>query len=195
MNGLTLENEKVYLRLLSVSDIPLLYPISSIEDHWQHSITTAFGDQEVLNTYIAEALSQHQNKQSIPFVVIDNLSGEVAGSTRLYKINRPNKSCAIGYTWYAKKFQGTHINKNCKYLLLQYAFEMMEMERVEFEADKDNHRSVNAIRSIGATHEGTLRNNILMHNGKRRNTAILSVLKEEWLSHVKNNLQQKINIL
>src|SRR5690606_19266934 len=101
--------------------------------------------------------------------------------TRIYEINSIHKTCSIGYTWYGKKFQGTGLNKNCKYLLFKFAFEELLMERIQFRADKNNIRSINAIKSLGCKEEGILRNNMYKPDGTRRDSIILSILKNEWL--------------
>ena len=84
------------------------------------------------------------------------------------------------------------MNKHCKYLLLSFAFEQLGMERVEFRADADNERSIAAMKSIGCVVEGILRSNVPTFSGKRRNSIVLSILKEEWLDSVKEQLRKKL---
>ena len=103
-----------------------------------------------------------------------------------------NQTLQLGYTWYGAKFQGTGLNKNCKLLLLQFAFETMGMERVEFRADKNNQRSIAAMKSIGCTNEGILRSNVPNAMGGRRDSIVLSILKHEWEGRVKELLISKI---
>jgi RimJ/RimL family protein N-acetyltransferase len=94
----------------------------------------------------------------------------------------------LGYTWYGSAFQGTGLNKHCKYLLLNFAFEKMHMERVEFRADNDNKRSIAAMKSIGCMEEGILRSNSIKQDGSRRDSIVLSILKVEWEKTVKERL-------
>ena len=92
---------------------------------------------------------------------------------------------------YGKRFQGTGLNKHCKYLLLEFAFEQLNMERVEFRADNQNLRSIAAMKSIGCTQEGVLRSNTYKSDGTRRDSIVLSILKEEWYQYIKSDLKAK----
>lgn len=118
------------------------------------------------------------------------LKNEYAGSTRFYDINLPFKALQLGYTWYGKNFRGTRLNKNCKLLLLEFAFEKMLMERVEFRADNNNARSIAAMKSIGCKVDGILRSNMPTRNTEvRRDSIVLSILKNEWFDDVKIKLK------
>jgi len=103
-----------------------------------------------------------------------------------------NKALTIGYTWLGKNYQGTGLNKNCKFLLLSYAFETLGFERVEFRADNDNKKSIAAMQSIGCTIEGVLRSDGYKQNGLPRNSIVLSILKTEWLGSTKQKLKDKL---
>ena len=134
------------------------------------------------------------DKKEYPFIVFDKRINQYVGSTRFYDIQLNNFSMQLGYTWYSKIAQGTGLNANCKFLLLQFAFEKTNMERVEFRADNNNLRSVAAMKGIGCTVEGVLRQNVIKPDGGRRDSIVLSILKEEWEKTVKNNLLRKIKI-
>lgn len=127
-----------------------------------------------------------------PFIVFDKRTNEYAGSTRFYDINLSFQTLQLGYTWYGKRFRGTGLNAHCKYLLLQFAFEEMNMLRVEFRADNMNERSIAAMKKIGCTVEGTLREDVPKVSGGRRNSVILSILKSEWESGVKKDLKHQL---
>ena len=129
-----------------------------------------------------------------PFIVFDKNTQQYAGSTRFYDIQVANKTLQLGYTWYGKAFQGTGLNKNCKLLLLQFAFEELGMERVEFRADNNNERSKAAMKSIGCMEEGVLRSHAPYITGVRRDSVILSILKSEWDGSVKEKLIKKISL-
>ena len=117
----------------------------------------------------------------------------IAGSTRFYDINFPFKTLQLGYTWYGKQFHGTGLNKHCKYLLLSYAFEELGMERVEFRADNNNERSIAAMKSIGCKVDGILRSNMpTFGSDVRRDSIVLSILKNEWFGEVKEKLKNKL---
>jgi len=99
----------------------------------------------------------------------------------------------IGFTWYGKKYQGTGINKMCKFLMLENAFENWNFDRVGFKANSKNIRSISAMRNIGCVEEGIMRNYAYGLNGERIDAFVLSILNEEWQSNVKNNLLKKIS--
>jgi N-acetyltransferase len=145
-----------------------------------------------MRDYLAKAIRDRKEGKSYPFLVVDKVGGEIAGSTRLYEIDLHNKCCSLGYTWYGKKFQGTGVNKNCKYLLFEWAFEQLEFERIQFRADAQNIKSIQAIKSLGCTVEGILRSNLLKPGGGRRDSIVLSLLRDEWYSFAKMKLERTI---
>lgn len=188
----TLENEHVLLRPLETSDAPNLLSFSLHEqDIWKYSLVQPIGE-EGLKHYIQLTLEARDKKQEYPFIVYDKKKQKYAGSTRFYDIQLPFRTLQLGYTWYGKEFQGSGLNKNCKYLLLQFAFEQMNMLRVEFRADNNNARSVAAMKSIGCTVEGVLRQNVPTTDGGRRDSIVLSILQVEWYKNVKQLLAAKL---
>ncbi|MGI4805176.1 MAG: GNAT family N-acetyltransferase [Janthinobacterium lividum] len=187
-----LEDEFVTLRPLIQNDFEFLLPFALNEtDIWQFSLVPAAG-AENLKTYIDAALTARKAKKEYAFIVFDKKQQKYAGCTRFYDIQLQNKTLQLGYTWYGKAFQGTGLNKHCKFLLLDFAFEKMEMERVEFRADANNKRSIAAMQSLGCTVEGILRNHLPKLDGGRRDSIILSILKEEWTLNLKSTLKQKL---
>jgi len=188
---LVLENDTVLLRPLSLDDFDALLPFSLNEPElWTYSLVPASGSENLRN-YLQKAIDDRYAGQSYPFLVIDKASGEIAGSTRFYEYDAFHTTVLLGHTWYGKKFQGTGLNKQCKYLLLEYAFEQLQVERVEFRADNNNARSIAAMKSIGCTVEGILRSNCKSLDG-RRNSIVLSILRSEWESTIRSSLQAKI---
>ena len=191
--NMILEDDFVLLRPLELVDVDNLLDISLNEpETWKYSLVPANGKENLIN-YIQLAIKARENKTEFPFIVYDKKSGKYAGSTRFYDINLPFKTLQLGYTWYGKDFRVTGLNKHCKYLLLQFAFETLGMERVEFRADNNNQRSIEAMKSIGCKVEGVLRSNMPTYEGVvRRDSIILSILKEEWFTEVKENLSKKL---
>ena len=122
----------------------------------------------------------------------DKVTENYIGSTRLYDIQLKHKTTQLGYTWYSIASRGTGINKHCKYLLLQFAFETLGFERVEFRADLRNELSIAAMKSIGCTVEGVLRKSMILSNGDRRDSIVLSILKSEWESGIKTSLKERL---
>ena len=188
-----LEDERVLLRPLLESDVENLLEISMNEpETWEYSLIRANG-KENLEKYIQIALNAKANGTEFPFIVFDKKSAKYAGSTRFYDINLQFKTLQLGYTWYGKAFRGTGLNKHCKFLLLQFAFETLGMERVEFRADNTNERSITAMKSIGCKVEGVLRNHMpILGSDARRDSIILSILRTEWFDAVKENLKKKL---
>ncbi|AVI52137.1 N-acetyltransferase [Pukyongia salina] len=186
-----LENDRVLLRPLKATDYPELLIFSEEQPElWTYSLTPANG-KENLRTYMEHALHERELGIAYPFIVFDKKEKRYAGSTRFYDIQDHHNTLQLGYTWYGKEFQGSGLNKNCKFLLLQFAFEELEVDRVEFRADAKNARSIAAMKSIGCTEEGILRSNCRSVDG-RRDSIILSILKLEWLERVKQELKNKL---
>jgi RimJ/RimL family protein N-acetyltransferase len=190
--NITLENDRVLLRPLEANDVEHLLEFSINEPEiWKYSLIDAVG-KENLENYIQIALEAKEEKSQFPFIVFDKSTGKYAGSTRFYDIQLSNRTLQLGYTWYGKAFQGTGLNKHCKYLLLEYAFEILGMERVEFRADNNNERSKAAMLSIGCKVDGVLRKNVPNLEGGRRDSIVLSILRNEWFEEVKENLKGKL---
>ncbi len=188
----TLENERVKLMPLDGNNSTYLKHFSINEPNiWKYSLVPVAGEEN-FKKYVSNSLLSREEETAYPFIVFDKKTNEYAGSTRFYDIQLNNLTLQLGYTWYGGKFQGTGLNKNCKYLLLQFAFETMGVERVEFRADYNNKRSIAAMKGIGCTIEGILRSNVPNANGGRRDSIILSVLRQEWEERVKKNLKEKM---
>jgi N-acetyltransferase len=188
-----LENDRVLLRPLAHTDFENLLPFALNEpDTWQYSLVSASGHEGMKN-YINSALEQKQLQKEYPFIVFDKRTNTYAGCTRFYDIQLNYSTLQLGYTWYGKNYRGTGLNKNCKLLLLQFAFEQLNMVRVEFRADNNNETSKAAMKSIGCIEEGVLRNHMPTATGGRRDSIILSILKTEWEAGVKNRLLEKIS--
>jgi RimJ/RimL family protein N-acetyltransferase len=187
-----LETEMVRLEPLQLSHIPYLLTFSLHQPEiWKFSSIAAIGEDNFKN-YVQIALDQRERQIEYAFAVYDKRTNEYAGSTRFYDIQLVNQTVQIGYTWYGQQFHGTGLNKHCKYLLLGFAFEKMNMERVEFRADNNNERSKAAMKSIGCKVDGVLRSNMRKLDGSRRDSIVLSILRDEWFDTVKENLKAKL---
>lgn len=187
-----LEDDIVLLRPLQHNDIENLLRFSLNETEiWKYSSLAAIG-KENFTSYIQLALANRDKQTEYAFSVFDKRTNQYAGSTRFYDIQLANQTLQLGYTWYGQEFHGTGLNRHCKYLLLQFAFEFMGMERVEFRADNNNARSVAAMKAIGCKVDGVLRSNMLKLDGSRRDSIVLSILKAEWFAEVKENLWKKL---
>lgn len=177
---LILENERVLLRPLMQEDAVLLAAYVKTEPSlWKYALTPIETEQD-LEQYIAAANDARQLGTAYPFIVFDKVQNKYVGSTRFYDIQHHFKTTQLGYTWYSESVWGTGLNEHCKFLLLSFAFETIGFERVEFRADNRNKRSIAAMQKIGCTVEGVLRNHLPTSDGSRRDSIVLSILKEEW---------------
>jgi RimJ/RimL family protein N-acetyltransferase len=191
--NVVLEDERVLLRPLEEADLEYLLPYALHEpDIWSYSFISPAG-KAGMEQYIKTTIEQRVEKKEYPFIVFDKAAGKYAGSSRFYDIQLSSLTTQLGYTWYGRDFQQTGLNRHCKLLLLGYAFETWGMERVEFRADARNNRSINAMKAIGCIEEGILRSHGPSSTGGRRDSIVLSILKEEWFNGVKENLIKKIH--
>lgn len=185
MNIPHLENEYVKLSLLDLSNYTHLSKIAEEKDLVFYS-PSAISPPEKLKEYVERAVNRYYNKTAIPFIIYDKKKKAYAGSTRFALINWKNKVLHIGWTWIGSEFQGSGLNKQMKFLMLQYAFETLEFDKVEFRVDERNIKSRKAVEKLGAKLEGILRKDTLMLNGFKRSTCCYGILKEEWPS-IKTN--------
>jgi RimJ/RimL family protein N-acetyltransferase len=187
-----LENERALLRPLQESDIIHLSPFAIHEPEiWTYSLVNA-GSEAGMQEYISQALLGKVQKKEYPFIVYDKKIESYAGSTRFYDIRLESGCLQLGFTWYGKKYQGSGLNKHCKFLMLDFAFNSLNITRVELRADAKNKRSIQAMISLGCTVEGILRSNGLRPDGTRRDSIILSILKSEWENGLKDTLINKL---
>ncbi|EKR26831.1 acetyltransferase (GNAT) domain protein [Leptospira interrogans serovar Bataviae str. L1111] len=149
---------------------------------------------EAMKQWIEKALKEEKEKSSLPFIVQSKVNGKIIGSTRYMNIEKTDRRLEIGSTWYSKEFQKTFVNTESKFLLLEHAFENLDCIAVEFRTHKLNQNSRRAIERLGATLDGILRNHRTMPNGTLRDTAVYSIISNEWptiRSHLKFKLERK----
>ena len=175
-----LENAFALLRPINKTDIDCLLPVATKDKDLLQFSPAPIWTRELLKMYIDKAVENRISKNQYAFIVFDKTENRFAGSTSFLNISNPDDRLEIGATWYGKEFQRTGLNRNCKYLLLQYAFDNLQAERVEFKTDERNLASRKAIERIGGQFEGILRRHTLMSDGFRRNTICYSILKSEW---------------
>jgi len=174
-----LENERVKLSLLDLSNYKHLLPIAQQENLIQYS-PSDISTTEKLKNYVEVAVDGYYHKTAIPFIIFDKAKNAYAGSSRYMNMNWNYKVLEIGATWIGREFQGTGLNTHIKFLMLEYAFETLGFEKVEFRIDERNIRSRKAVEKLGATLEGILRKNVYLKDGFKRNTCCYGILKEEW---------------
>lgn len=177
---ITLENERVRLEPLENTHLDQLLPIAiKYPDLLKYSPSN-FGTKEYLREYINAALQNKAHQLRYPLVIFDREKDAYAGSTSIGNVSNSDHRFEIGWTWIGKDFQGTGLNHNCKYLLLEFGFETLGFQRIEFKTDSRNLQSRKALEKIGARLEGELRSHSVMYDGFRRDTVYYSILKQEW---------------
>lgn len=146
------------------------------------------------DVWFDKALKPYEKSRQLSFVVRDLSNHQLVGSTRYYEICPEHKRLAIGYTWYVPTVWGSFINPESKLLLLQYAFDVLKINRIEFFIDARNAQSRAAVKKLGAKEEGLLRQHIVLDDGYIRDTAVYSILHSEWLE-VLHRLEGRLQIL
>ena len=179
-HDIILENSFALLTPINEADIDNLLIVATKDKDLLKFSPMPIYTRELLKKYIDKAIENRRNKNRYTFVVFDKAKNAFAGSTSFLNISNADDRLEIGGTWYGKEFQRTGLNRNCKYLLLEYAFDHLNAERVEFKTDERNLASRKAIEKIGGQFEGILRRHTLMYDGFRRNTVCYSILKSEW---------------
>lgn len=175
-----LENNFALLRPINMADIDHLLAVATKDKDLLRFSPVPIYTKDLLKKYIDNAVDNRLNKTRYTFIVFDKTRDAYAGSTGFLNISNPDDRLEIGATWYGKDFQKTGLNRNCKYLMLAYAFDQLDAERVEFKTDERNTASRTAIEKIGGQFEGILRRHTLMYDGFRRNTVYYSILRSEW---------------
>ncbi|WP_153733349.1 GNAT family N-acetyltransferase [Sporosarcina obsidiansis] len=188
-NEIILENAKVVLVPFTLEYKDSLKEIALDESLWTY-MGLCICTEEELEAYIHSTINEKTEEKSYPFIILDQETKNVMGSTRFGNINFHNKRLEIGWTWLGTKFQGTGVNKACKFELLKYSFENMNFNRVQFSADIDNIRSQKAIVKLGATQEGIFRSNYIDQHGNTRDDVYFSMIQDEWQDVKKKNFSE-----
>lgn len=174
-----LESDVVKLRVLAENDIEALSDIADDDTIWSYFTSDLYSNDD-MKEWVTQAVLEYKQQTRVPFLIYDKRIGKIAGSTSYGSIALNHSRLEIGWTWLGKEFQGTGLNRHCKMLLLEYAFEQLELQRVEFKTDVLNKQSRKALLNIGATEEGVLRSHTPMPGHRRRDTIYYSILADEW---------------
>jgi N-acetyltransferase len=146
---------------------------------------------DALAGFLAQANARYAANLELAFATIDLASGAIVGSTRFMSINLEHRRVEIGFTFIAQRWQRSYVNTEAKYLMLRYAFEHWECNRVELITDALNTRSREAILRLGAKEEGILRSHMIMRDGRIRDSVLHSIVQSDW-PHVKASLEAKL---
>lgn len=188
-----LRGRYVYLQPLAREHVPTLSQLTRDVRLWEFTKTLLIDDtfDEQFEKYIALAFDPANMGEQYSFVICEVDTDRIIGMSRYYKFDPAQKRLSIGYTWYVPEVWGRVHNKECKLLLLQYAFETLGFQRVEFEVAHRNLRSQRAVEKIGGTREGVLRKHGIQPDGSVRHTVVFSIIDEEW-AEKKKTLQELI---
>lgn len=175
----TLSGHGVRLEPLSLSHAEALTRAARDGELWNLRVTSVPEPDQTAN-YIQAALDGYQAGHMLPFVVIHAGTEQIIGSTRYHDIITSVARLEIGYTWYAKSHQRSHVNTACKLLLMEHAFDTLGAAVVGWRTDNYNFASQRAIERLGAKRDGILRHHALRRDGTVRDTVMYSVIAGEW---------------
>ena len=175
----TLEGHGVRLEPLDNSHADDLAEAVRDGDLWRLWFTSVPAPAEVV-TYIEAALEGQRAGHMLPWAVRELTTNAVIGATRYHDIVASIDRVEIGYTWYAKRWQRSHVNTTCKLLLLQHAFDALGCRVVGLRTDNFNFASQRAIEALGAKKDGVLRHHQARRDGTVRDSVMYSILSSEW---------------
>lgn len=167
------------LRPLQPEHLDGLTAAAAYPELWRYSLAPMAARADI-ERYLTEALNAQAAGTALPFVQIEAAGGSIVGSTRFGNIDVFNRKLEVGWTWLSPQYQRSGINTEAKYLLLSHAFETLGAYRVEFKGDARNEKSSNALRRIGASFEGILRQHMRTAEGGQRDSFYFSVIASEW---------------
>jgi RimJ/RimL family protein N-acetyltransferase len=179
VDPITLSGRGVKLVPLALDHEAGLQAAAADGELWKLRITSVPAPQETRG-YIETALRMREEGNRFAFAVTDEATGDVLGCTSYHDIVPAIQRVEIGYTWYAKRCQRTHINTTCKLLLLTHAFETLQANVVGWRTDNFNFASQNAIERLGAKKDGVIRGHAIRRDGTIRDTVMYSMRSGEW---------------
>jgi RimJ/RimL family protein N-acetyltransferase len=184
---ITLEWNGVRLEPLAPHHADGLRAAASDGELWNLVVTSVPAPQDA-GAYIDTALGMSSRRS---WAVVDAASGAVIGSTSYHDIVPDVDRVEIGYTWYAKRVQRSHVNTSCKLMLMRHAFDTLGCAVVGLRTDGENFASQAAIERLGAHKDGVLRHHVARRNGQPRDTVMYSILQGEW-PRVKAHLEARL---
>ena len=190
LKAATLEGRGIRLEPLATSHRDGLAAAASDGKLWELWFTFVPAPDEV-DKYIADALAGQKAGHMLPWAVRDLSSNKIVGSTRYHDIIATADRVEIGYTWYGKSWQRTHVNTTCKLLLFSHAFETVGCKVVGLRTDNFNFPSQRAIEALGAKKDGVIRHHHARRDGSVRDSVMYSILASEW-PDVKKHLELRL---
>jgi len=175
----TLASEHLRLEPLGLEHVEGLKRAAADGELWTIRVTSV-PDPDDTRGYVERALQAFAEGHRLAFAVLDARSGEVIGSSSYHDIVPAVERLEIGYTWYAKSRQRTHVNASAKLLLMTHAFETLGARLVGWRTDNFNFASQRAIERLGARKDGILRHHAVRRDGTIRDTVMYSMTAGEW---------------
>jgi len=175
----TLKARGVTLVPLALEHEDALRAAAADGELWNLRVTSV-PEPDQTRAYIQSALQMRDEGHRFAFAVTDDATGAVLGSTSFHDILPAVKRVEIGYTWYAKRCQRSHVNTTCKLLMLTHAFEALGCRTVGWRTDNYNFASQRAIERLGAKKDGVIRGHALRRDGTVRDTVMYSLTAGEW---------------
>jgi len=179
LETVTLEGSGVRLEPLHAEHADALARAASDGRLWELWYTTV-PEPSAMAAYVAEALAGQEQGHMLPWVVRELGSGTIVGSTRYHDVVPAIDRVEIGYTWYGRSWQRSHVNTACKLLLLEHAFDRLGCKVVGLRTDNFNFASQRAIEALGAKKDGVLRHHRARRDGTVRDSVMYSILAGEW---------------
>jgi RimJ/RimL family protein N-acetyltransferase len=177
--AVTLASDTLRLEPLGREHVAGLEAAARDGELWKLRVTSVPAPGEA-PAYVEAALKGREQGHMLPFAVIDASTGRVIGTSRYHDIVPAVERLEIGYTWYGKSWQRTHVNTTAKLLLMTHAFEVLGAQLVGWRTDNYNYASQRAIERLGAKKDGVLRHHALRRDGTVRDTVMYSVAAGEW---------------
>jgi RimJ/RimL family protein N-acetyltransferase len=190
ISPVTLEDNGIRLEPLTLEHHDELAVAAADGNLWELWITTVPTPEET-RSYIADALAGQRAGHMLPWAVRELAGGKIVGSTRYHDIMVEIDRVEIGYTWYGKSWQRSHVNTTCKLLLLSHAFNTLGCKVVGLRTDNFNFASQRAIEALGAKKDGIIRHHRARRDGTVRDSVMYSILANEW-PDVKQHLEQRL---
>ncbi|MBL4822983.1 MAG: GNAT family N-acetyltransferase [Colwellia sp.] len=180
LKPITLETKLIKLQPMTLQHLNAFCLAGNYPQVWQHMPINRCQSHDIAKVWMEEAINEMAQGLQLTFVTIDKKTDKVIGSTRLFRGNDQDQAIELGHTFITPDFQRSYVNTHAKYLMLKHAFEQLKMSRVEICTHENNQQSRNAITRIGGHFEGILRKHRRSPNGDFRNTALFSIIDDEW---------------
>jgi RimJ/RimL family protein N-acetyltransferase len=196
LKPITLETSLIKLVPMTMQHLDGYCSAGNYPQVWQHMPINRSASYAIARPWMQEAIDEMAQGLQLAFIIInkgnDKKTDKIIGSTRLFRYNEKDKAIELGHTFITPEYQRSYVNSHAKYLMLKHAFDQLKMVRVEICTHENNQQSRNAIARIGGQFEGILRKNRRAPNGDYRNTALFSIIDDEW-QQVKTALLKTAN--